>query len=230
MTSESHLAPDIITRHAAALGEIYSHATLTSLLQSYAEPQRFYHTQRHIADLLLLLERYRSTAHRPSVITHAILWHDVIYVTQDTSRQYRSDQQNVIDSMAHFERANLTLAATDKDAVLAMIRATAGHQISDTTIALYPGFQEDLQLFLDFDLSQFAKPWPDFIHDTTRIRQEFAWVETKRFCEERAKILNHFLIREPLYTRVPDREKWTEQARHNLVKSISLLQSGHISD
>jgi predicted metal-dependent HD superfamily phosphohydrolase len=49
----------------------------------------------------------------------------------------------------------------------------AGGETSDRS---YAGFSDDLDLFLDLDLSSLASSWEDFVEDLARIRTEFEFL------------------------------------------------------
>ncbi|MDC6684803.1 hypothetical protein N4Q63_27415, partial [Leclercia adecarboxylata] len=52
---------------------------LAELRTRYAEPQRAYHTWRHIAELLAFWDETQAEMHQPMAVLSAILFHDAIY-------------------------------------------------------------------------------------------------------------------------------------------------------
>lgn len=210
----------------AGLSNGYRPGALDFLLSSYAEPHRAYHNEKHIAEILGLLEKFSASATRPDLIRHATLWHDVVYKTQDEQGAYRQDKYNVQESIVCFQEFAPDMPQSDSDAVCALIKTTDGHALPASDEGFYPGFKQDAGLFLDFDLYQFAKPWEAFQQNTKDIRQEFAWVPTTAFCQARADVLDNFAKRDPLYFSVSDRAQWQENARVNLQRSASELRQG----
>jgi predicted metal-dependent HD superfamily phosphohydrolase len=65
------------------------------------------------------------------------------------------------------------LNKSDADAVHDLIMVTANHLQARAEKHYYAGFADDLDLFLDLDLSSLASPWEDFVEDLVRIRTEF---------------------------------------------------------
>ena len=65
----------------------------------------------------------------------------------------------------------------------------AGGETSDRS---YAGFSDDLDLFLDLDLSSLASSWEDFVEDLARIRTKFSWAPEVVFCSSQLRILENF--------------------------------------
>ena len=62
----------------------------------------------------------------------------------------------------------------------------------ETSDRSYAGFSDDLDLFLDLDLSSLASSWEDFVEDLARIRTEFSWAPEVVFCSSQLRILENF--------------------------------------
>jgi predicted metal-dependent HD superfamily phosphohydrolase len=92
----------------------------------------------------------------------SVFWHDVVYRTQNPDGSPRSDYENVRDSGELFRQYAL-LNKSDADAVHDLIMATANHMHARAERHYYAGFADDLDLFLDLDLSSLASPWEEFV-------------------------------------------------------------------
>lgn len=216
----------VIQNQFTDIKSFYKPESLTYLLGHYGEEQRAYHNEIHIAEMFSLLDMIQNKASEPRNIQHAILWHDASYRTQDENGAYLPDSINVNNSVKALRyHANDKFSAIDLDATAAIIQATDGHRLPINDKGYYPGFKNDVGLFLDLDLFQFAKPWNEFEQNSQDIRQEFSWVEDKRFYLARASILETFAARETLYHVVPMRKQWEKQARSNLNRSIKELRA-----
>jgi predicted metal-dependent HD superfamily phosphohydrolase len=128
----------------------------------YGASHRAYHGWGHIAELLGKLDEFSALSTRPDLVAAAIFWHDAVYMTQKPDGGRRSDHENIRDSGALFRRYTL-LNTSDADAVHELIMATADHIHAKASEERYPGFSDDLDLFLDLDLSPLAAPWDEFL-------------------------------------------------------------------
>jgi predicted metal-dependent HD superfamily phosphohydrolase len=214
-----------IAHKFSSLEHTYKRNTLDYILSAYGEDHRSYHDETHIAGMLELLDNYKPTAVRPDIITHAILWHDVVYTTRDKEGQYRPDVLNVQDSAEAFRTHICDMKEDDQNAVSAMIMATAEHQIPQMDDVHYKGFAHDAGLFLDFDLSVFATSWENFQNNSHAIRREYNWIDKDIFCQARADILEKFSERDILYHVIPDRDVWESKARENITRSVHTLRN-----
>jgi predicted metal-dependent HD superfamily phosphohydrolase len=99
----------------------------------------------------------------------------------------------------------------------------AGGETSDRS---YAGFSDDLDLFLDLDLSSLASSWEDFVEDLARIRTEFSWAPEVVFCSSQLRILENFAKEHVrLYRRARDQQKkWRDAARASLERCVRELQ------
>ena len=87
------------------------------------------------------------------------------------------------------------------------------------------GFADDLDLFLDLDLSSLALPWDEFVDDLARIRTEFSWAPEVVFCSIQLRILKNFAKDDArLYRRAETSKKWRDAARANLKRCVTELQ------
>lgn len=192
---------------------------------AYREPQRAYHGWGHIVDLLLKLDGLPHLAARPDLIATAIFWHDSVYLTRDPDGCPRADAENVRDSAELFARHS-NFGAMEAQAVHDMIMATASHMKAKATTEHYPGFAQDLELFLDLDLSSLAAPWPVFEKNLDAIHFEFGWVPDETFYEGRVKMLEAFLGGGDRLYRLPQtRALWLATARDNLLRVDAELRS-----
>lgn len=178
-----------------------------SLAIAYAEPWRHYHTQTHIAQCLKLAKQYRAIALAPEELEVALWFHDAIY---DPKRQDNEENS------AQWAQAYLTSVNVDTpiiDRIVAMILATKTHD----------ALGGDTALLLDIDLSILgAVPHQFEVYDRA-IRQEYQWVLESDYSRARRRILQSFLLREPLYQTSTFRDHYETQARQNLTQRINRM-------
>ena len=190
----------------------------------YTESHRAYHTWDHVAGLLEKLSQFSDLSTRSDIIAVSVFSHDVVYRTQNQDGSPRPDYENVRDSGKLFRQYTL-LNKSDAHAVYDLIMATANHLPARAEKQYYAGFADDLNLFLDLDLSSLASPWEEFVEDLARIRTEFSWAPEVVFCSSQLQVLKNFAKDElRLYRRAETSKKWREAAMANLKRCVRELQ------
>jgi predicted metal-dependent HD superfamily phosphohydrolase len=208
----------IVDKYWGLIAARHDPAAFAVLDAAYREPQRAYHAWGHIVDLLTKLDALSHLATRPDLVAAAIFWHDSVYLTRDPDGRPRPDPENVRASADLFARQS-RFDAMELRAIHDMIMATASHMSAAATQEHYPGFGQDLDFFLDLDLSSLAAPWPVFEQNLQDIQFEFAWVPPDAFYQARLKMLEKFIGGgDRLYRRPETRALWLEQARANLTQ------------
>jgi len=190
----------------------------------YTESHRAFHTWEHVAALLKNLSKFSDLSTRSDIIVMSVFWHDVVYKTQNQDGSPRPNYENVRESGELFRQYTL-LNKPDADAVHDLIMATANHLQARAEKHYYAGFADDLDLFLDLDLSSLASPWEEFVEGLARIQSEFSWAPEVVFCSIQLQILENFGKDDVrLYRRAETSRKWRDAARANLNRCISELQ------
>jgi predicted metal-dependent HD superfamily phosphohydrolase len=184
------------------------------LVSRYAEPWRVYHRLTHIETMLAELDTFPGLEEARSMsfsaIEMAIWYHDVVYSTQAKDNEERSaDVFRVVARSSCFtgdyaeKVAKLILATTH---LIAPNDATAG-------------------LLCDVDLAILGQPEAAFDEYERQIREEYGWVPEEQFRKGRAGILENFLGRRRIYSTDFFRDKYGNQARKNLIRSIERLRT-----
>jgi predicted metal-dependent HD superfamily phosphohydrolase len=178
------------------------------LTEAYAEPQRHYHNQQHIAECLAEFEAASHLARLPVAVELALWFHDAVYDPKagDNEEQSAEMARNCL------EGAGLpALAAT----VVGLVMATKSHVIAGNS---------DAALVVDVDLSILGQSEDRFAEYETQIREEYSWVPKPIFKPRRAEILQRFLDRERIYTHELFVNRYEQNARRNLEGSIQKLK------
>jgi predicted metal-dependent HD superfamily phosphohydrolase len=181
-----------------------------SLLARYAEPQRHYHNQRHLAECLREFDLARSLAREAVAVELALWFHDAVYDPHASDNEERSAELAV----ASLREAGA--AATLVNAVQQLVLATKSHDG-----ARHP----DAPLLVDVDLSILGQPPQRFWEYEQAIRAEYAWVPQEHFAIKRAEILERFLTRPRLYHTEQFSQRFEAPARANLRAAIERLRS-----
>jgi predicted metal-dependent HD superfamily phosphohydrolase len=216
---------EIRTKHWTSLKERHRAGAWEVLDAGYGDRHRAYHSWKHIVDLLEKLNELSHLVVRRDIITTAIFWHDVVYLTRNTDGGQRPDRENVSDSAELFRRYSL-FKESDAVAVYEMIMATADHIHAEAKQQHYAGFVADLDLFLDLDLSPLAAPWGKFAANFEKIRFEYSWVPEAEFYSGQLKMLEEYIIAGArLFRRPETTKKWLNFATANLTRCVNELRT-----
>jgi len=174
-------------------------ALLLELTRRHTEPHRHYHGLGHIAAML-----DRGTVFPLDDVQAMAVWfHDAIYDP--------SSKTNEEDSAAlageRLRAAGWAPGAVDL--VQRIVLDTKRHVPSCP----------QAEPVLDLDLMSLAAPWPEFAHNTTAIRREYAHVADADFAAGRRAFFTTMLQRERLYF-TPFGAALEAAARANLQRAL----------
>ena len=148
------------------------------------QPDRHYHTARHIDACLAQVQRYRSFAANPAEIEVALWFHDAIYDTRRSDNEQRSAEwASDFLSSTGAETAHVSR-------IHALIMATRHTAAAD---------DPDQQLLVDIDLGILGQPRGVFDDYDAAIRREYHWVPWPQYAESRVAVLAEFLNRPFIY-------------------------------
>ena len=188
------------------LGAEPPQSLMPSLLSAYAQPQRAYHTQQHLAECLAHFEAVQALAQRPAEVEIALWFHDAVYEVKAQDNELRS---------ADWAAQVLTragIAAQVAQRVHALIMATCHTATPEDA---------DAQLLVDIDLAILGAAPERFAQYDSQVRQEYAWVPSLIYGFKRKQVLRSFLDRPNLYSTIYFQQKLEQQARENLRKAIN---------
>lgn len=191
-----------------ALGLPHSASTYDQLAKAYREPQRHYHTTRHIEDCLAKLDLLRAQATRPDEIELALWFHDAVYLPNKSGNEEKS---------AEWAARFLGEAqATDKliERIRQLILATRHDSIA---------IDSDTSILIDVDLSIIGADPERYDIFEKDIRKEYRWVPWILYRRERRKILASFLKRARIFSTDDFFQRYEGQARSNLGRAICAL-------
>ena len=178
------------------------------LTRAYAEPQRHYHNQQHIAECLAEFDGARHLTQQPAAVELALWFHDAVYDPKASDNEERSAAL----ARSCLETGGASrLAATVSDLVM----ATKSHSTEAGP---------DAALTFDADLSILGQGEQRFAEYEAQIREEYRWVPKLIFNLKRAEILERFLARSRIYATDFFAAKCEQQARRNLEGSIRQLK------
>jgi predicted metal-dependent HD superfamily phosphohydrolase len=179
------------------------------VLAAWAQPQRHYHTLRHLRDSLVLLEPELAQAEHPAEVEMALWFHDVVYEPKATDNEQRS---------ADWADAALARAGVDAEArerICSLVMATRHAATPEGT---------DEQLLVDVDLAILGADAERFDEYQVEVREEYAWVPAPVFRHKRRQILEQFLARPAIYSTPDFAERFEQPARANLARAVAALK------
>ena len=180
-----------------------------ALLAAWGEPQRRYHTLRHLRDCLALLEPVLAQAERPAEVEIALWFHDAVYDPKAKDNEFRSSVW-AVEALAP---AGVPIEALKR--IDGLIIATCHDARPDS---------HDQQLLVDVDLAILGAQPERFDEYETEVREEYAWVPGAVFRHKRREILAEFLERTAIFSTEGFREQFEVQARENLQHAIGRLR------
>jgi predicted metal-dependent HD superfamily phosphohydrolase len=184
---------------------IEAHAVV---LRRYGEPHRAYHTLQHLEECLTLRAALTTPCTAPAEIDIALWFHDAIYEPARNDNEAHSAAW-LDDVAAH---AGVTGQVRNRLRDLVMVTR---HSAAPRTM--------DEALLVDIDLSILGAPAERFVEYETQVRQEYRWVPEWLYRRKRRAILIGFLDRPELYLTAECRQRFEDQARRNLARSIAAL-------
>ncbi|MDZ4286906.1 MAG: hypothetical protein U0984_03055 [Prosthecobacter sp.] len=175
---------------------------------SYAEPQRHYHTLRHLNECLIEFDSVRHLAKQPAALEAALWLHDIVYHPEESDNEEGSARlANDILSDGEAPKAFI-------QQVRALILVTKNHT---------PDATPDSDLMCDIDLAILGQNQERFFEYEAAIREEYADVPIETYAPKRTQILEGFLKRPSIYANDHFRGLYEATARENLKTSIRLV-------
>lgn len=174
----------------------------------YSWNDRFYHDLSHIVFWLNALQEMKWKIDNIKELTLAWIFHDIIY---DSTKSWNEEAsaEFVID----FCKGNNLEYYKD---VERLILITKHNWLPN---------KEDEKIIVDIDLAILWQDWDTFSEYEKNVRREYSGATNDQWKDGRIKVLKSFLDREFIYFSKDFKEKYEEQARENLKKSINILKS-----
>ena len=177
----------------------------------YQEPQRAYHTLRHVEAMLGALDG--RTVLTPALAL-AVWGHDLIYDPRRHDNETQSARQ--FGDWLDIQRTGAELVAEVRRLIL-------------DTQHTQPPTDRPAALLIDADLNVFGADDETFWAYEEDIRQEYSFVPWVQYREGRMAVLNRFLKRAQIYT-TPEFAGLKAGARGHLVAATKVLQTAGKED
>lgn len=208
-------APATFQQQVAELGE--------RLIQAWEQPHRAYHHSGHLSQMLADLDRlYASHSHTgstPLPLVLAAWFHDAVYEGVPGEDERRSEQL-AIASLEPLIAAGL-LSEEELQLVRLLVRATATHELPEST-ELPAGYEPvDIQLFLDADMAILAAEPARYRRYLRGVRSEYSHFDDEAFRTGRTTFLHSVLERERIFLSKEGLQLWEEPAQANLQAELT---------
>lgn len=208
-----------LTAQVAELGE--------RLLQAWEQPHRAYHHSGHLSQMLTDLDRlyaHRTLGSTPLALILAAWFHDAVYEGAPGEDERRSEQL-ASASLEPLVAAGL-LSGHELQMVRLLVRATATHELPEST-DLPAGYKpEDIELFLDADMAILASEPARYRRYLRGVRSEYSHCDDEAFRTGRTTFLRSTLRRERIFLSEEALKLWEEPARTNLHAELSEWAQG----
>lgn len=125
-------------------GDDFRVSRLAEIIEHYNEPQRYYHTLRHIGKMLEMAEKFEIKDRKGFLA--AILYHDIVYDPERYSPGFQGDSNE--KASAHICRQVLTEAGIDASIIDRAEKLILWTQKHDA-----PADDEEAKLLMDIDMA-----------------------------------------------------------------------------
>ena len=188
-----------------------------SLLQAWEQPHRAYHHSGHLSQMLADLDRlyaHRAQGATPLALVLAAWFHDAVYEGAPGEDERRSEQLAGA-SLEPLVAAGL-LSGHELQMVCLLVRATATHELPEST-ELPAGYNPaDIQFFLDADMAILAADSARYRRYLRGVRSEYSHFDDEAFRTGRTTFLRSLLGRGRIFLSEQAHKLWEEPARANL--------------
>jgi predicted metal-dependent HD superfamily phosphohydrolase len=183
-----------------------------ALLARWAEPQRRYHTVRHLASVLDRVDTLEDYAADPALVRLAAWFHDAVY------RPDRSENEERSAGLAQRALSEAGLGAGGIAEVARLVRLTTSHapEPEDANGAV----------LCDADLAILASNPSAYAAYAAEVREEYGFVPDDAFRAGRSDVLRQLLALPSLFTTPHGVKEWEAAARRNLAAELRLLAAG----
>jgi predicted metal-dependent HD superfamily phosphohydrolase len=182
------------------------------LLDAYAEPERWYHDQRHLTEVLERVDELRDAGEEfdYDCVVLAAWFHDAIY-----DREGGAEERSAIWAEQELLAAGVSSDVTAE--VARLVRLTAHHEPQ-------PG-DVNGGVLSDADLAILAADQRRYAEYVAAVRAEYAAVPDAQFNRGRLAVLQDLTGKPRLFHTAHARTHWEDTARTNVAKEVADRQA-----
>lgn len=220
-TAPQWLLPAFV-RSVTAIGGTASREEIEAagrrLLDRWCSVERHHHGVTHLVAVLQRVDALAQETHDPEVVRVAAWYHGAVFDTTLLTEYMRAAGENKPAS-AELAMADLLalgvperVATRVRDIILSLVR----HDADPTDV--------DCMVMCDADLGTLAVEPQKYKEYRTRVREEFAHIDPRRYVEARIAIITRLLARRRIFLS-PLAAVWEEPARQNLAAELQKLKA-----
>lgn len=187
---------------------------------SYSEPQRHYHTLKHIGHVLWLLKHeliIKTSIQNSNNVSFAVFFHDIVYDPQSKVNEDKSAEL-FLSFCKEASCQNL-----DNSLIFDYIMTTKTHCTKEHNQTSDHWGSTDMHIFLDLDMAILSVEPSAYEEYADKIRQEYCHYDEETYCKGRIHVLEQFLTQK-IYCCERIHTAWEESARHNISTEINKLK------
>lgn len=188
-----------------------------SVLAAYRAPDRHYHGVRHVRWVVHHGRELAAVADPPlrneqvDEVVAAAFFHDLVY----DARRPDNEEVSARRSRQALGEIGWPPAATER--VVAMIEATAGHDVADF------GDDPAIAVLVAADLGVLAAEPSRYDNYTRAVRREYAHLDDREWRAGRSAFISDMLAREHILPPRLGLDGWERRARANLTAELAAL-------
>lgn len=192
------------------IAPIDAYPVFDRLVAAHSEPDRYYHTLEHLAEMFKVAGRLINEESDRHAIQLAIWFHDSVYDPRAKGNEELSAAfaEEMLDPLG--------VPSASRIKVKKLILVTAHVPLANV--------DPDTAILLDADLAILSAEERRYARFADDVRREYAWVDEQAYRIGRTKVLQSFLDRSRIYLTERMYSAAEEAARHNLRLEIERLQ------
>ena len=212
--SDAALARKLRARWSADMGRSGpADDALAGVIARHAEPNRRYHTARHVAHVLRDVQRLAAAvgldAASARTVRLAAWFHDAVY----DGRPGQDEEASAVLAERVLSRLGVPVGRTT--AVCRLVRMTAAHSPD-------PG-DPDAAVLSDADLAVLAAAPARYRRYRLAVRAEYGHLTDQQFRTGREVVLRRIAGRRLIFSTATGVDRWERAARANLAAELTLL-------
>jgi len=176
--------------------------------KAYSGTKRHYHNQKHLQNMYGELLEVKQLTEDWDTILFSLFYHDIVY--KATAKD--NEEKSAVIAIKCLQIIHYPIEKIVK--CRNQILSTQHHNtINDN----------DTNLLLDADMAILGSDWHDYEIYYKAVRKEYTIYPDFLYNPGRAKVLNHFLSMDHIFSTGHFREKYEKTARTNLKKELEYL-------
>lgn len=202
--------------------------TANELLSYWSSPGRYYHTERHLFDLLNRIDTVAPETQKADLVRLAAWGHGIVFSTADQDVYTRNGGENYLSSAELTAKIYTQIGIPDA-AISRIIELITGmrhrpsiEKLSLTDSTIFERIDIDQLALNDAHRGALAEQPQRYKKYLAKIWQEYSGIPHEHFITTRKEIVTRLLAHKHLFLS-PLATQWEQQARENLTAELERL-------